>query len=133
VGACGDQAGTVGLCGVQWLGGIEGSADGTSTGSGDRWPSDGAGVAQVPLALSRSRLRDEVVDRAGGRDRPPAVLTDRAKREIARQVGQDASAVSTVANAFGVSWTPAIWQSRGHCAELALPMDTRQAIGALPP
>jgi hypothetical protein len=59
------------------------------------------------------------VDRAGGRDRPPAVLTDRAKREIARQVGQDASAVSTVANAFGVSWAPAIWQSRGHCAELA--------------
>jgi transposase len=41
---------------------------------------------------------------------PRAVLTDRAKREIARRVGQDASAVSTVANAFGVSWATA-WRA----------------------
>ena len=35
---------------------------------------------------------------------PRAVLTDRAKTEIARRVGQDAAAVSSVAAAFGVSW-----------------------------
>ena len=41
---------------------------------------------------------------------PRAVLTDRAKTEIARRVGQDAAAVSSVARAFEVSWWTA-WKA----------------------
>jgi hypothetical protein len=41
---------------------------------------------------------------------PRAVLTDRAKAEIARRVGADAQAVSRVAAAFGVSWDTA-WRA----------------------
>lgn len=41
---------------------------------------------------------------------PKAVLTDRAKAEIARRIGQEAQPVSTVAKAFGVSWWTA-WRA----------------------
>ena len=41
---------------------------------------------------------------------PRALLTDRARAEIARRVGAGAAAVATVAKAFGVSWWTA-WRA----------------------
>jgi transposase len=50
---------------------------------------------------------------------PRAVLTDRAKTEIARRVGAEAAAVATVAKAFGVSWWTA-WKAFAEEVEPAI-------------
>ncbi len=45
---------------------------------------------------------------------PRAVLTDRARREICRQVGAEARSVAEVARAFGVSWDTVMGAVREH-------------------
>lgn len=45
---------------------------------------------------------------------PRAVLTDRARAEICRQVGEDVRSVADVARAFGVSWDTAMGAVREH-------------------
>jgi transposase len=57
---------------------------------------------------------------------PRAVLTDRARREIARRVGAEAAAVATVAKAFGVSWWTA-WRAFATEVEPAIEDPTRIA------
>jgi transposase len=56
---------------------------------------------------------------------PRAVLTDRARSEIARRVGAEAAAVATVAKAFGVSWWTA-W--RAFVAEVQPAIDNPARI-----
>ena len=45
---------------------------------------------------------------------PRAVLTNRARREICRQVGEEARSVAEVARAFGVSWDTAMGAVKEH-------------------
>ena len=45
---------------------------------------------------------------------PRAVLTDRARQEVCRQVGEDARSAAEVARAFGVSWDTVMGAVREH-------------------
>jgi len=45
---------------------------------------------------------------------PRAVLTERARREVCRRVGEDGHSVAQVARAFGVSWATAMEAVRDH-------------------
>ena len=87
---------------------------GHGAGPADSRPAGGAGVGQAAVALPGAGLSDG--DLVGGVrcHRSRAVLTERARAEIARRVGPGQQSVAQTARDFGVGWHTAMTAVRDH-------------------
>lgn len=87
---------------------VQGQADDTHARPRDRRTTDGPRVAKAPLRLQGPGLSEQDLERGDRRHCPEGGLSDRARREIARRIGEDARSVASVVREFGVGWWTAL-------------------------
>jgi hypothetical protein len=110
----GDQRGSCLVPSLRCPGGRSWPAAGGGARSAAGGSAGGAGVGQAPVALPRAGVPARTWSEETDQIAPQAVLSERARAEIARRVGPAEHSVAQAPRDFGVSWHAAMAAVRDH-------------------